>query len=78
MQPARAPLRSWLARRSTMATSTPASASSPASISPVGPAPAIRTSISPVVIMSLPSIFSADVAPPTCAQLRKSRRMFPK
>ena len=40
---AREPARSWLARRSTMATSTPASASSPASISPVGPAPAITT-----------------------------------
>ena len=36
--PAREPTRSWLARRSTMATSTPANASSPANISPVGPA----------------------------------------
>ena len=36
--PARDPGRSWLARRSTIATSTPASASSPANISPVGPA----------------------------------------
>ena len=36
--PAREPARSWLARRSTMATSTPANASSPANISPVGPA----------------------------------------
>ena len=34
---------SWLARRSTIATSTPANASSPANISPVGPAPAITT-----------------------------------
>src|SRR3954447_25446552 len=41
--PAREPGRSWLARRSTIATSTPASASSPASISPVGPPPAITT-----------------------------------
>src|SRR5215510_14974925 len=41
--PAREPARSWLARRSTMATSTPANASSPASISPVGPPPAITT-----------------------------------
>src|SRR5256714_2962413 len=40
---ARAPVSSWLARRSTMATSTPARASSPASISPVGPAPAMTT-----------------------------------
>ena len=37
--PAREPGRSWLARRSTFATSIPASASSPASISPVGPPP---------------------------------------
>ena len=44
--PAREPTRSWLARRSTMATSTPASASSPASISPVGPPPAITTACS--------------------------------
>src|SRR5256885_6201424 len=41
--PAREPARSWLARRSTMATSTRANASSPASISPVGPPPAITT-----------------------------------
>ena len=41
--PARDPGRAWLARRSTMATSTPANASSPASISPVGPPPAITT-----------------------------------
>jgi hypothetical protein len=41
--PAREPMRSWLVRRSTMATSTPANANSPASISPVGPPPAITT-----------------------------------
>ena len=41
--PAREPARSWLARRSTMATSTPANANSPANISPVGPPPAITT-----------------------------------
>src|SRR5918993_4812170 len=41
--PAREPGRSWLARRSTMATSTPANANSAASISPVGPPPAITT-----------------------------------
>ena len=41
--PAREPIRSWLARRSTMATSTPAKASSPANISPVGPPPATTT-----------------------------------
>ena len=40
--PAREPASSWLARRSTMATSTPASANSPASISPVGPRPRSR------------------------------------
>ena len=38
--PAREPGRSWLARRSTIATSTPANANSPANISPVGPPPA--------------------------------------
>src|SRR5215467_5739365 len=41
--PAREPASFWLARRSTTATSTPANASSPANISPVGPAPAITT-----------------------------------
>ena len=40
-------------RRSTIATSTPANASSPASISPVGPPPAITTVCS--VIATLPS-----------------------
>ena len=44
--PAREPGRSWLARRSTMATSTPANANSPANISPVGPPPAITTACS--------------------------------
>src|SRR5262249_51448930 len=48
VQTARAPGRSWLARRSTMATSTPANASSPASISPVGPAPATTTAWSAI------------------------------
>src|SRR5438067_8724348 len=41
--PAREPTRSWVVRRSTIATSTPANASSPANISPVGPPPAITT-----------------------------------
>src|SRR5215475_14559608 len=41
--PAREPMRPWLARRSTMATSTPANANSPPNISPVGPPPAITT-----------------------------------
>jgi hypothetical protein len=41
--PEREPSTSWLARRSTIATSTPANASSPANISPVGPPPAITT-----------------------------------
>ena len=48
--PAREPARSWLGRRSTMATSTPANANSPANISPVGPAPAIKTSASRMVV----------------------------
>src|SRR5438445_10112902 len=39
---------SWPARRSTMATSTPASASSPANISPVGPPPATTTACSAI------------------------------
>src|SRR5215208_698239 len=41
--PAREPMRSWLARRSTTATATPANANSPASINPVGPPPATTT-----------------------------------
>ena len=41
--PAREPATSWVVRRSTMATSTPANANSPANISPVGPPPAITT-----------------------------------
>src|SRR4029453_7409418 len=50
--PEREPGRSWLGRRSTMATSTPANANSPANISPVGPPPAITTPCS--VIATLP------------------------
>src|SRR6266513_2518308 len=46
--PAREPGRSWLARRSTMATSTPANANSPATISPVGPPPATTTACSAI------------------------------
>src|SRR5262245_58988509 len=46
---AREPASSWLARRSTMATSARARASSPASISPVGPPPAITTACSLIV-----------------------------
>src|SRR5436853_1006675 len=41
--PEREPTSSWPARRSTMATSTPAKANSAANISPVGPPPAITT-----------------------------------
>src|SRR4051812_9932835 len=44
--PARVPARSWLSRRSTIATSMPASANSPANIRPVGPPPAITTACS--------------------------------
>src|SRR6187402_2957983 len=44
--PAREPPRSRLGLLSTMATSTPARASSPASITPVGPPPAITTACS--------------------------------
>ena len=71
--PAREPGRSWLARRSTMATSTPANASSPANISPVGPAPAITTACSATtrianavlevrhaVVLAEPGLFQLD------------------
>src|SRR3954471_10863843 len=44
--PAREPARSWLVRRSTTTTSTFANASSPASMRPVGPPPAITTACS--------------------------------
>ena len=46
--PEREPSSSWLARRSTIATSIPASANSPASIIPVGPPPAITTACSAI------------------------------
>src|SRR5512132_2790374 len=49
--PAREPGRSWVARRSTIATSTPANANSPPSISPVGPPPAITTACSVIVAL---------------------------
>src|SRR5215204_3009669 len=49
--PAREPARSWLARCSTMATSTPANANSAASISPVGPPPAITTACSVIATL---------------------------
>jgi hypothetical protein len=52
--PAREPVSSWLARRSTMATSTPANISSPANISPVGPPPAINTACSVIGILPFP------------------------
>src|SRR6185295_12534566 len=48
---AREPARSWLARRSTMTTSTPANANSPANISPVGPPPAITTACSVIATL---------------------------
>src|SRR5438445_1243779 len=46
--PEREPGRSWVARRSTMATSTPANANSPANIIPVGPPPATTTACSAI------------------------------
>src|SRR5262249_20306746 len=49
--PAREPTRSWLSRRSTIATSTPANASSPANIIPVGPPPAITTAWSLIAML---------------------------
>ena len=48
--PARDPSSSWVARRSTMTTSIPANASSPANISPVGPPPAITTACSVIAV----------------------------
>ena len=48
---AREPARSWLGRRSMTARSTPTNASSPASISPVGPPPAITTACSVMAAM---------------------------
>src|SRR5215207_5930608 len=49
--PARKPTRSWLARRSTTATSTFANANSAASIIPVGPPPAITTACSVIATL---------------------------
>jgi len=49
--PARRPMSSWLARRSTMATSTSAKASSAANIRPVGPPPAITTACSVIATL---------------------------
>ena len=57
--PARELSTSWPARRSTIATSTPASASSPANISPVGPPPAITTGC-PLVNSVPPSVEAQD------------------
>src|ERR1700730_13504813 len=51
--PAREPATAWLARRSTMATSTRANASSAANISPVGPPPVITTACF-VMAMTVP------------------------
>src|SRR5437868_445941 len=62
----REPTRSWLARRSTIATSTPASASSPASIIPVGPPPAITTACS--VMATLLLIVASDDWPASGAR----------
>ena len=75
--PAREPARSWLARRSTMATSTPANANSPANIRPVGPAPAIKTSASGMVIKPLPSFAMAGVAARVSTEETRTR-MFRK
>src|SRR5579859_1975525 len=49
--PARDPARSWFRRRSTIATSTPANASSPANIRPVGPPPAITTACVSMILL---------------------------
>src|SRR5215475_2537707 len=58
--PAREPTRSGLVRRSTIATSTPANANSPANIRPVGPPPAIST-----------ACFVSSLLPPICLRSRR-------
>src|SRR3954452_10532133 len=60
--PAREAATSWPARRSTMATSTFASASSAASIMPVGPPPAISTAC------SVMTTFPPDTSTPSSAR----------
>src|SRR5215468_2182081 len=74
--PAREPARSWLARLSTIATSTPANANSAANISPVGPAPAIKTSASCMVMKPLPSFAVACLRPSASPRKRRARPRF--
>ena len=76
--PAREPARSWLARRSTMATSTPASASSPANIRPVGPAPTIKTSASRMVINPAPVVRNGGLPPARVLTEEMSTRVLLK
>src|SRR5258708_4219495 len=71
--PARVPARSWLTRRSTMATSTRARASSAANIRRVGPPPSIP----------LPPLARAPPPPPSAARRPPPRgiplaRFFPR
>ena len=70
---------SSVARRSTIATSTPANASSPASISPVGPAPAITTAC-PVIAAIMRHRPGLAASPPALDILelgRKGLSFFP-
>src|SRR5260221_6873889 len=72
--PAREPARSWLARRSTIATSTPANANSPASISPVGPPPAITTACLVMATLLLVSPLQVPAtASPVPPSVRRTR-----
>src|SRR6267142_1761904 len=79
--PEREPTRSSLARRSTMATSIPASAHSPANIIPVGPAPATNTACSairhphPRNFWSRPEILQYDTGLAASPPVRYTLRM---
>src|ERR1700704_4106969 len=73
--PAREPARSWLARRSTMATLTSANANSPANISPVGPAPTIKTLASGMVVTS-PVVRKGRLQPARVPADEMRTRMF--
>src|ERR671927_317927 len=80
--PAREPARSWLVRRSTMATSTRASASSPASIIPVGPPPAITTAwfviVMPPTLRHDPGVVATPRLWHKLKVERDGRRVFPR
>src|SRR5919201_1853896 len=75
--PAREPTSSWLGRRSTMATSTSANANSPASISPVGPPPAITTRCSVMATLrpaSHPAPRPSEGSPEPAVEIERRRQ----